>query len=106
MQPATTTAAVTTTTTVPFTSNPPITVSSQNQQRSNYCATCTPLGKQCQTTYPMGLNPNWSDLEEEEKDWNGDRWKEKELKELELKNNNIIEPQSPQYQSTSNNYYK
>ena len=33
--------------------------------------------------------------------WNGDIQKEKELKEQELKNNNLIEPQSPQYQSTS-----
>ena len=60
-----------------------------------------PFEKPCPTTYPMPLNHNWSDFEGEEEDWNGDRQKEKELKELELKNNNIIEPHSPQYQSTS-----
>ena len=49
----------------------------------------------------MPLNPNWSDSEGEEEDWIGDREKEKEIKELELKNNNIIEPESPHYQSTS-----
>ena len=43
---------------------------------------------------------NWSDSKGEEKDWNGDRQKEKKLKELESTNNNLIEPQSPQYQST------
>ena len=59
------------------------------------------LGKLCPTTYPMPLHPNWSDWEGEEEYWNGDREKEKELTELELKNNNIIEPQSPQYQSIS-----
>ena len=51
------------------------------------------LGKPCPTTYPMPFNPNWSNLGEDE-DWNGERQKDKELK-----NNNIIEPQSPQYQS-------
>ena len=39
-------------------------------------------------------------MEGREEDWNGNRQKEKEIKE-EFKNNNIIEPQSPQYQSTS-----
>ena len=38
-------------------------------------------------------------MEEEEEDWNGDKQKEKELKELKLKNNNITG--LPQYQSTS-----
>ena len=40
-------------------------------------------GKKCPTIYPMPLNRNWSDLEKE--DWNSNRQKEKELKELELK---------------------
>ena len=48
-------------------------------------------GQKCPQTYPMSLNPNWSDLEEEE-GWNDDRQKEKELQS---KSNNIIEPQSP-----------
>ena len=49
----------------------------------------------------MPLNTNWSDSEGEEEDWNGDKQKQKELKQLELKNNNITEPQSPHYQSMS-----
>ena len=66
-----------------------------DSKESNYYATCTPLGKQCSTTYP--LNPNWSDLKGEE-DLNGDKQK---VKELELKNNNITECQRSQYQSIS-----
>ena len=42
----------------------------------------------------MPLNANWSDSEGEEEEWNGDQQKEKELKELKLKNNNITDPQS------------
>ena len=38
---------------------PSVTIS--DQKSLNYCVTCTPLGKQCPTTYPMPLNPNWSD---------------------------------------------
>ena len=84
-----------------FTSNQPITISSQTQQRLTYCVTFTSLGKQCPTTYSMPFNPNWSDLEGKEEDWNGERQKEKKLKEQELENNSLIEPQSPQYQLTS-----
>ena len=77
----------------------PITIPSQTQWRSNHCATCSPLGKQCPVTYPMSLNPNWSDSEGEEKDWDGDRQKEKEQKELKLKykNNGDYFPPSPKY---------
>ena len=100
-QPATATVVVTATATtaVPFASNPPITVFSQTQQRSTYCVTCTPLGKQCPMTYHMPLNRHLSDLEEENEDFNCNRQKEKELKEQELENKNLIEPQMPQYQS-------
>ena len=57
-QPATTTAAVTATTTaaVPFASSPPIAASTQTQQRSINCLTCTPLGKKC-PTYSMSPQP-------------------------------------------------
>ena len=68
-QPATTTA------TDPVVPNPLVTISSKTQ---HYCATCTPLIKQCPTTYPTLLNPNWSNLEGQDEDWNGDRQKEKE----------------------------
>ena len=90
MQPAAATALI-----VPY---PLVTIPSQTQKMPSYCVTCTPLGKQCPTNYPMPLNPNWSDLEGEQEDWNGDKQKEKEL---ELQNNNITDSPSPQYQSTS-----
>ena len=90
-------------------------VTKPDQKPQSYCVTCTPLGKQCLTTYPMPLNPNWSYSEEEEKDlkvpneaeeeiedWEGYIQRQKEIKELELKNNNITIPQSsPKSQSTS-----
>ena len=59
-----------------------------------YCVTCMPLGKQCPTNYLMPFNPNWSDSEREGEEWNGDKQKEKELKELELKTSNIIDPKA------------
>ena len=67
------------------------------QLRSNDYATCTPLGKQCPKTYPMPLNPNWSDSEGEEEDWDGNIQKEKDQKEKEqeehkLKVNNYFPP--------------
>ena len=63
----------------------------------------------------MPLNPNLSNSEEEEKDpkvpkeakegienWNGDIQRQKELKEIELKNKNVTIPLwSPKSQSTS-----
>ena len=98
MQSATVTA--TTIAAVPVEPNTPVTIPSQTQKMSGYCATCTPLGKQCLMTCPMHLKPNWSNLEREE-DWNSDKQEERILKELELKGNNITEPQSPQYQSRS-----
>ena len=57
------------------------------------------MGKQCPTTYPMSLNPNWSDSEGEEGDWGGHKQKEKEQKEKEqkeLKLKNYF-PTSPKY---------
>ena len=51
------------------------------------------LGKQCLTNYSTPLNPNWSDSEGEE-DWNDDKQKQKELKKLELKNDNIPDPKA------------
>ena len=41
-------------------------VTISNQISPSYCATCTPLRKQCPTTYPMPIN--WSESNEEEKD--------------------------------------
>ena len=63
----------------------------------------------------MPFNSNWSDPKEEEKDlkvsneveeeiedWNGNIQRQKELEEIELKNNSITIPQSrPKSQSTS-----
>ena len=69
----------------------------QNNKMSSYCVTWKPLGKQCPTNYPMPLNPNWYTSGREEH-WNGDKQK---LKELELKNSNIINPRSPKSQSMS-----
>ena len=102
-QPATVKALVQATPT-----KPPVAISSQ--KTPGYCVTCTPLGKQCHRTYPMPLHSNWLDSKEEEKDpkeeeienWNGDIKRQKELKELQLKNNNVTIPQScPKSQSTS-----
>ena len=49
----------------------------------------------------MPLNHNCSNLVGEEGEWNGDKQKQKELKELELKNNNTTDPHSPKSQSMS-----
>ena len=57
---------------------------------SDYCVICTPVGKQCLTNYTMSLNPSWYNLQEE--DSNGAKQKPKELQ---LKINNVTEPQSP-----------
>ena len=99
------TASATNTAITTTASSPPIMISSQTQQRSNYCATCTPLGRQCPTTYPMSLNPNWSDSEGEEIDRDGDKQKEKEekekeQKELKPKDKNYFPP-SPKYMPNS-----
>ena len=88
------------TATVPFVPNIPVTIPSQTQKMPGYCATCTPLGKQCPTNYPMTPNPNWSNSEGKEGDWNSDKQKQKELKKLQFKNNNITDIQSPKSQST------
>ena len=52
------------TATVPAVLTKPL-VTLSDQKSPSYCATCTSLGKQCLTTYPMPFNPNWSDSEEE-----------------------------------------
>ena len=90
-----------------------LSVTISNQWSPSYCETCVPLGKQCPTTLPIPLSPNWSNSEEEKdlkvqneaeeeiEDWGGDIQRQKELK---LKNNNITIPQSSsesQFTSTS-----
>ena len=44
---------------------PLITMSNQTQKSPGFCATCTPVRKQCHTEYPMALKLDWSDSEEE-----------------------------------------
>ena len=57
------------------------------------------MADQCPTNYPCH-QPYlvWFGRKE---DWNGDKQKQKEVKELEFKNNNITDPQNPNSQSTS-----
>ena len=66
MQPATDTA------TVQAAPNAPVTIPSQTQKMSGYCVTCTLLGKQFPTNFPISFNPNWSNSEEQE-DLNGNK---------------------------------
>ena len=88
-------------------------VATSDQKFPSYCATCTPLGKQCPTTYPIPLNPTWSNSEEEKDlkvpneaekeiaDWDGDIQMQKKQKQLELNNNVTIPQSSPKSQSIS-----
>ena len=67
MQPATTTATAIATATAALplqVPSPQVTMSSQTQLKSNYCATCIPLGKPSPATYSMSITPNWLNSEE------------------------------------------
>ena len=64
-------------------SKPRVTTSRQPQQIPNFCALCTPIGKQCLNNYLLPIHPEWSDPEEEEKDIGRQDREEKGIKEIE-----------------------
>ena len=43
-----------------------------------FCALSTPVGGQCPNNYLLPIHPEWSDLEEEEKDLNKQEGEEKQ----------------------------
>ena len=85
-----------------------VTASGKPQQFPKFCALCTPAGRKYPNNYLLPIHLEWSDWEEEEKDfskqekeekekqergdWDGTIQKQKEGKEIKLKQINMKIP--------------
>ena len=55
---------------------PVVTASEQPQQLPKFCALCTSTGRQCPNNYLLPIHSEWSDSEEEERDFNKENGEE------------------------------